>query len=353
MIVIYTGVPGSGKTYAATDIIFNNFSEHPKAKKDLKKDYHNCYTNINELKRNKLNHVYDFNLTDQDYHNKVLQGIEKLYEAYKNKSNDDELIEIAKELNLYRSLFVIDEAHNIFSERTKALIWWLTYHRHLYHDIILITQNLGLIDSKYKTLAEYFYRAKPKSLSLNPKYFIYKTFVDSRMSKASHAGDKKILKRKEVFDIYKSGDSVETKNIVLKYIIISLGIFAFLFISFMYYLSTKSKPQPKKQDTNTSIHPPSPASSSSPVPFNNSDFEDRLYNILCTDTTCKLFDHDIPFSVFEALVKKYKLEIISTHKTKYTREIYFISSKDFTYLFAKEDYALNNSSVNISPSDRR
>ena len=81
----------------------------------------------------------------------------------------------AKKLNLYKALFVIDEAHNFFQTKDDVLVWWLTYHRHLYQDIFLITQNLALIDRKYKPLAEYFYKAVPSSLRLNKKVFKYKS----------------------------------------------------------------------------------------------------------------------------------------------------------------------------------
>ena len=354
MITYYLGIPGSGKSYAGIDIIFNNFSDHPKAKKDLKKEYISCYTNVNGIKFQKLSNVFDLDAVDENEHNKLLRSIEILHSAYKAKLNDDCLIRIAKEENIYKTLFVIDECHNIFSERKAFLIWWLTYHRHLYQDIILITQNLALVDSKYKVLAEYFYKATPKSLSLNPKIFSYKTYIDARMTKASKAGEKKVIKRKEVFELYQSGDGVETKNIILKYLLISLSVAIFLFFAFSMYLSNmggsdkKTSKENKSLDTVQGVPPPRPVDNIAPSV--NSNFEDRLFKLVCTRNDCLIFNNEIPFTVFEKLHNVYDLEIISIEKTRYTREIYFLASKEFPYLFKKEDYEVLNSSVSISPA---
>jgi len=180
MISYFLGIPGSGKTYYSVNVIYQNFlkdtSSLKKKKKELsfKKDYKYCYTNINELKFKKLKNTIKL---DFDDFFKKLTLLHRMYSI--DKASDKELIEKAKELKLYKILFVIDEAHNYFDVNKPVLVWWLTYHRHLYHDIFLITQNLSLINPKYKPLAERFYRAKPISLSFNKQYFYYKYFTES------------------------------------------------------------------------------------------------------------------------------------------------------------------------------
>ena len=171
MITYLLGLPGSGKTYFAVDKIYNNFSTAPEAKKDKKLNLDICYTNINELNLKKLDNVH---LLDFDILQKHLSELHRM--VIKEKSTDEALIEKLKEYNLYNALFVIDEAHHYFDRKDTVLVWWLSYHRHLYHEIILITQNLSLIESKYKAFSEFFYVAKPQSLTLNRSYFKYNVF---------------------------------------------------------------------------------------------------------------------------------------------------------------------------------
>lgn len=236
MLSYFEGVPGSGKTYYAVDIIFNNFSSSAQAKKNIKKDYLNCYTNINGFNYKLVNNVnrLDFDL--------LYKCLERLHKHYKAKKDDTYLIKLSRRYKLHKSLFIIDEAHNHFDTPKVVLTWWLTYHRHLFHDIILITQNLSLINSKYKPIAEAFYKAVPKTLSLNPTSFTYKMYVDSKKSKASQGGKVTVKKRKEVFALYQSGDSIETKNIILKFLLIAIGIFATLGF-LLWYVSHRLAPK--------------------------------------------------------------------------------------------------------------
>jgi len=286
MIVYYLGIPGSGKSYSGVNTIYDNFTNNEDAKKDLKKDYYNCYTNINEFKFDKCHHVYHldfdellekltilYNLAngieevskksdevidvvveekpkkkrgnvsskyiDEENKNVEVKKDSKKKKVKKKKATDGELIAKAEELDIYRTLFVIDECHNFFDKQNKILVWWLTYHRHLYHDIILITQNLGLVHAKYKPLAEAFYRAKPNSLTLVSKYFNYTYFTDSRMTKASKVNTKKVLKRQGVFELYHSGDSVDSKNVIKHFLLIALGLTVLLFFLMYYFYGRK------------------------------------------------------------------------------------------------------------------
>jgi len=235
MIVFYLGLPGSGKSYAGVDKIYNNFSKEPDAKRDLKKDYINCYTNINEFKFDLLDNVYKFD-ADEFY-----KQLKELHSMYKKKASDAELIEKAKEFNIYKSLFVLDEAHNFLDVPDPIKIWWLTYHRHLYHDVILITQSLSLIHSKYKPLAEAFYKAKSSSLTLNKSYFNYMYYTESRLTKASYVSTVKVKKNPKVFELYHSGDSVDSKNVIKRFIFIALLFLMLLFFLGYLFYADKSK----------------------------------------------------------------------------------------------------------------
>ncbi|WP_457560553.1 zonular occludens toxin domain-containing protein [Caminibacter sp.] len=243
MLVFITGVPGSGKTYKAVKHIYDHFGINSKNKDNR---YLFCYTNITNFDFSKVDErVKPLDFDDLKY------KLSLLYDLYKNKKADDKtLIEEANKLSIHKSLFVIDEAHNFFQVKDEILVWWLTYHRHLYQDIYLITQNLSLIDRKYKPLAEYFYKAVPASLRLNKKVFKYNVFIDSRMTKASKVKVEKLKFDKNVIDLYHSGDEVKAPNFIMRFILISFIVFIFLALFFYFYLKSLESDTKKNTDQN-------------------------------------------------------------------------------------------------------
>lgn len=310
MIVYYLGIPGSGKSYAGVNLIYNNFTDNKDAKKDLKKGYLSAFTNINDFKFDKCKNVFNFEF------NVFYRQISILYDMYKAKKNDDELIEKAKEYNLYKTLFVIDECHNFFSGQDKILIWWLTYHRHLYHDIILITQNLQLVNSKYKPLAEAFYKAKSSSLTLNKKFFNYMYYTDSRMTKSSYVNTIKVLKRKNVFELYKSGDSVESKNVVLRFIIISFMLFLLL-LGLGYYFYNSMKPKNVVIDNKKVISESLSKSKKEKNVVLDSDFDASnvvLVVLTCTNDMCSYKNTYFDIKVLSYAKDKFYFHIINSRR---------------------------------------
>jgi len=337
MLVYLTGVPGSGKSYKAVYTIFNNFSDSEKAKRDIKKDFVNCYTNINEFKYDKVKNTFKFDF-DEFY-----KQITELHKMYKNKSTDEELIEKCKEFNIYRSLFVIDEAHNYFDKKDTVLVWWLSYHRHLYHDVYLITQNLSLIESKYKAFAEFFYRAKPQLVSINRKYFNYDVFINSRMAMVHRAGKDKIPKLKEVFELYQSGDAIESGNILLKYYLFSFAAliacgFIFYYV-YSHFTSGSSQPpiQNTKKITQSNSDTLKSYSSFNADSLSDSGFTEKKFIVMnCSYSTCSSKGISLPpqlvkkFIDMELLHVYYKEEV-----TKTFTKFYLSCSNDFySFLFS-------------------
>ena len=245
MISYFLGLPGSGKTYKAVEIIFNNFSDSDKAVKDKKATYKNCYTNINEFKFYKVKEVYSFDF-DEFY-----SLLEILHSHYKDKVSDDFLLQVLSEHNYKDTLFIIDECHKYLDVDNKILVWWLSYHRHLNHEIILITQNLSLVHSKYKTFSEFFYVAKPRSLSLFTNYFKYNIYCSSRLSEKSKSGSIKLKLNKEVFELYKSGDSINSSNVILKFLMVSAFLIIFLIIAINLYINSLSPEVSNSLDQST------------------------------------------------------------------------------------------------------
>ena len=171
-ITYYTGIPRSGKTLKAVALIYETFVS-PNIEKtgfldkalekvgfstDKQSEYINCYTNINQF-----NFDIDERLLKLDFQ-ELEKNLNLLHLMYLAKNSDDELIEKAKELNICHSLFVIDEAHNFFNKKSDLLTWWLSYHGHIYHEIILITQHLTLILKEYTQFTEYFIEQFHKDL---------------------------------------------------------------------------------------------------------------------------------------------------------------------------------------------
>lgn len=333
MITFLTGVPGSGKTYKAVYTIFHNFSDSPYAKKELKKDYKNCYTNINEFKFDLLKNVYPFDY--DEFKPKIIE----LHNLYKSKASDDELIAKCKELQIYKTFFVIDECHNFFDTSDAVLIWWLSYHRHLFHDIILITQNLALIFSKYKSFSEYFYQAKPITLVLNRKYLVYDSFISSRLSKSSHSGRLKIKKDKNVFELYKSGDNVEAKNVVLKYLILAFIFLIVVLVGLFTFINLRS---PSKPDQTSTPNKNIPASYVQSVTTSKNELnqiktitKDQIFLALkCSSSFCNYENNYIPISFFSMFKDDYKIKFIDSKNIGDDLQIiYLLISSDFKNLF--------------------
>ena len=348
MISYYLGIPGSGKSYSGVNTIYNNFSTNEDAKKDLKKDYEVCYTNINEFKYDLVSNVkkFDFDI--------FMEHLIILHDMYKKKADDTELITKAKELNLYKALFVLDECHNYLDVEKKPLVWWFTYHRHLYHDIILITQSLSLVNAKYKPLAEAFYKAKSSSLTLNKKYFNYMYYTEARLTKASYVNTIKVKKRQAVFKLYHSGDSVESKNIIKRFLMIAFFmVFVLFLLGYLFYYkkekdinktSSKSHKQDKVFTSSTSSNVNSVTSDSN----NNidDDFEEKKLIIFnCSFSACSSNSLSLPPQLVKKfidmeLLHVYYREIISKSLTVY----YLSTSTDF-YNF------LNSSKGEINEKD--
>lgn len=335
MIIYFLGLPGSGKTYYSVSTIYNNFTDNKDAKKDLKKDYHYCYTNINQFKFNKCENVYELNF------DKLYKQLTVLYDLKKNGANDDELIKKSKEFNLYKTLFVFDECHNYFDAQDKILIWWLTYHRHLYHDIFLITQSLSLVNSKYKPLAEAFYKAKPLSLILGNKYFKYDYYIESRLNKASFVSTIKLPKSENVFKLYKSGDSVVNSNVILRFIFITVFLLIVLLsLGYYFYYNTTKELNVKNKTVSSSLQNDVNYTNqkASPVIYrsDNNDVvqenlnDKKMFMLQCSVSTCSGVGISLPPQLlFKFENMKYVHILYKQEISKTLTNVYCSSNKDF------------------------
>ena len=250
-ITYYTGIPRSGKTLKAVSLIYETFvaPKIPKTsfldkaieKSGLSKEKENiyqvCYTNINQF-----NFDIDDRIKKLDFDD-LMAKLGLLHSMILAKNSDDknsdaELIEKAREFNLLNALFVIDEAHNFFNKKDDVLTWWLSYHGHIYHDIILITQHLSLILKDYTQFTEYFYKAIPQRFRFSKNTFKYIEYSGRELYKNQKLGVISLKVKPEYFNLYVSGSQKKDKPIIYKYII--LLIFLILIALFSFYRFTSS-----------------------------------------------------------------------------------------------------------------
>ncbi|WP_455755927.1 zonular occludens toxin domain-containing protein [Sulfurimonas sp.] len=343
MLSYYLGLPGSGKTYKAVETIYNNFSDSDNAIRDKKVTFKNCYTNINEFKFDKIDNVYRLDF-DETY-----SLISELHDHYKAKEDDEFLLEFLEKHNLKDTLFVIDEAHNFFDVENKVLVWWLSYHRHLHHEIILITQNLSLIHSKYKPFSEFFYEAKPRSLVLFKSYFKYNVYCSSRLSQKSLSGSIKVKSNPEVFALYKSGDSIDSSNVILKFLMISAFLLVFLVVAFYIYFQTLQKDE---KDIKRDIKVPK-ATTTKPNQtkintvqkeiLSDDDFTTNTYFTLeCSKKKCINDVLSIPPQLLKIFIKNKSVLVLYAERVNSNLSIYHLDSKTDFYNYLKPKKGSDN-----------
>ncbi|ULO01291.1 zonula occludens toxin (Zot) family protein [Campylobacter sp. RM5004] len=263
-ISFVTGIPGSGKTYYSVYGLYKSFIEPIKneSKKEDKKGlfsflfgakeevrtYDYCYTNINE---------FNFSICDKIKlyeHDIIYEKLKILYSLHLNNADDKTLIEKAKEFKIFNSLFIIDECHNFYDKEDEVLIWFFTYHRHLFIDIYMITQDLALVETKFKTIAEFFFQALPNAKKINTKVFKYRQYLSYRMYQKDIVGNFSLPAKNEVFALYTSGAKNNSKSIVNRFIKFSIFLFIvtfFLFKGFMFLLNNNDKANETTKNINS------------------------------------------------------------------------------------------------------
>jgi zona occludens toxin len=293
MISYIVGIPGSGKTALAVDHIL-------KHKKDGK--YATIYQNINQFDYKKIK-----NCVPLDW-DKLYDNLSQLYLLYKQKATDDELLQVADDFDLVNVLIVIDECHNYLDKRDVVLVWWLSYHRHLSQDILLLTQNLALVDSKYKAFAEVFYKAIPPLLRWRHHILKYNLYSSSKMTKTDKFEVFKLnTKTNNVFKYYKSGENSKSKPIILKFFLVGFIVFIIVVLIFKSHFSV---PEPKQPKTQILSQAPTQNQTINQQPktlksFGQSDKYSDLHvlvNFYCVSDACYINSKKFAFNQIIALV---------------------------------------------------
>jgi len=387
MVVYADGLPRTGKSYFATNYIYNNIDNYSK-----------IYTNINGMKlSDKIKPLNFDKLRDifakcKDIFDDTQSSL-GLDESIDTIVLDDKFIEYLleidflqinpryaqyeidvkdyNELNFFAKLFkkapkretpylnvllVIDEAYNYFEpKRTdELLLWLLSYHGHLFIDIILMSQDAGDINQIYLRRVEYFLHAMSSSRGILNFSFRYQKFLkypyNTSLKYGSFVGDIKIKKSQKIFDMYKSGDKGGDKSAVLKYIFISFLLLICIIISIFfiqrYIFSAPS--DDLKVDTHSSPTSPivSTVDKKTPkvVQVSNVILNNQYLKVVCIADNCNnnLFgDVGIDKDTFLSLISISKSNIVKTKTITKQITIYsLLISDSFIGYFAnikKED----------------
>ena len=345
-ITYIVGNPGSGKTFYGVKILYDYFIKENKPnfldkilkKNDKKddKDFVVAYTNINQFNFESSDKIKKFE------YDKFYEKISLVYNAYVfEKSDDNKLIEMLKDLDLYKALFVIDEIHNFFNNADDVLVWWLTYHRHLYQELYFITQSLSLVAPCYKNVAEFFYKASDSSHRLFSKKFRYSQYTTANLYKKDLIKKLHIDFDEKIFNLYHSGNNGVGKSAVKKFFLIAFVLFIFCFIIFKVIMSAFFTPDTqnieKKENKISSQAQNSPKNDLSQYVKN---FNQNLENKERLLSYYFVFTCSYSYCIFENSINEYDRDLI--FKLIHDTRILYRSSKQLTSGLIKYSFLLEN-----------
>lgn len=377
MVSLIVGFPGSGKSYYAVEKIYNLLS---KSNKKDSNEFDIIYTNIGGIKFDYFpDSKIEFKKLVEDELIEYLKGCHALYEKYKNFDNVDEyLIEYSKEKNFYNALIVFDECHDFFTPQDRVKIFWLTYHRHLHHEIILLTQNKSLINSKYRAIPEQFIEAQPRSKKIFSNTLNYKFYASFAMRKTDHFNSMSLKTKQEIFDLYQSGNKSNQKSIVLKFIFI-LGFGAIFALILFYILLKGFTPEVNEENIKEleEINKKLPKEFQNPnLGKNPNDYnpihsiQEEYYNVLVqyeSNNGYLLEDRYYRSSYFKHFLKRtkskilikdlvfemndYKMERIILRTSKKDLQKYFYIEDEFNNFKPRRTNKSNNTKANVTKKE--
>lgn len=348
MIQFVTGIPGSGKSYYGLFSIAINFNKTLQNNKKFKNfqlsktKYKVALTNINEIKFESFENVKPLNFEE------FKSIITNLHNQYKLGKTDSELEEIAKDEDFFNTLIVLDECHNFMGKDDEVLIWWLSYHRHFFQDIILITQDLPLVHKKYKAFSEFYYKAMPSSRKLFNTTMNYQQYNGSQMYKTQLALTKKLPILKEVFQLYGSGENNKQKSLVRHFLILATIIFIIVLTAGVIYLKNFFGGATVEKDKIQSPQQSQKLISYSEKKTNNNLQNGDFYEMYCNFSYCFINSniYEKKF-ILELLKNEYKAKMIAKSKYKF-----YFQSEDKFNLFQKKSKKedIKNEENSILPS---
>ncbi len=236
MIYLYTGVPGSGKTYKMVHDLSAFLEKNP----DIA-----IISNIRDLR---LGHTDFENFLDELFPGqKWPQQIEMFFDYdHQQKLNEKFGGPI---------MYVLDECQLYFPRRmglprTEA---YLQRHRHLGHFIYLASQSSRLVNSSFIPLIETEYHAARRSIS-----FLGEIHYKEKSPQSNQIIRNITLRpKKNIFDLYKSFETAEIKKpkpVLFKFFFLPLLLSPVFYLFYTNYLSIPEK-KPAQSETSAQAAP--------------------------------------------------------------------------------------------------
>lgn len=217
MIILYTGVPGSGKSYKMV---------HDLAAFLDKQDI----TVISNIRNLKLPHEDFEKLLDDLFPGlKLIQQVEKFFEyEHQQKLNEDYGGPI---------MYVLDECQLYFPRagRMPNTEAYLQRHRHLGHFIYLASQSSSLVNKNFIPLIETEYHAARRTISFFGEIHYKEKSPQSRQIIRSIT----LKPKREIFDLYQSFEAAEIKKpkpVLLRYFWLPLLLLPFFYLFYAKFL---------------------------------------------------------------------------------------------------------------------
>jgi len=323
MAVCLTGLQGSGKSYKAT------YDMYYQANK-----YNKIYTNIDGIKTNDKIHLLQF----KDFINDTLLDVyQKQVEL---DLSFDDCIEDLKKVNILpenvskdnRVLFVIDEAQNYFGKSVKLLpqlVWFITQHRHLYIELYLITQKYTLLRSDYH-LFNLVYEAYPPVKQFSNSSIKYKEFAGLPMNDDNFVRSFSLKKEQKIFDMYVSGDKVESPNILKRYFIYFLFLIFAVGLGFTYFLNSFGSAETKEDKTTSTVHNVITSDTSQVIQGSENEIIKKFYTFIVWNDDAVFYidgvnnDKEYPIKMLTYLKDEYFVKIIDKEGDKWRTLIYVL-----------------------------
>lgn len=263
MITLYSGVPGSGKTYKMV------------AELDREKEKYFVVHNIDGLAPDYLGR-FGVNFVDYCKENNL-----EVTEFFSKECQIEYCAKI-KEKYDRPVLCIIDEAHEWFSTNSKTLKMWLSYHRHIDQEIWLVAHRSTNLPAVYRSFIEVEYRAKSGAFMGIPGYFFYNRIVGG-----VPAGYVKERKLQKTFKIYKSAIASSKVNRkkpkLLIFMIIGVLVLVAAFIALpQIMMSPKAEKVEKNQSKKVPVAAPGSVASVEDI-VKKKNLEEKLQSLTLSD----------------------------------------------------------------------
>jgi hypothetical protein len=224
MIYLYTGVPGSGKTYKMVADLSAFLDKNP----DIA-----IISNIRDLR---LGHTDFENFLDELFPGQKLPYQVEAFFDYEHQQKLNEKFGGP-------IMYVLDECQLYFPRRmglpkTEA---YLQRHRHLGHFIYLASQSSRLVNSSFIPLIETEYHAARRTISFMGEIHYKEKSPQSNQIIRSIS----MRPKKKIFDLYKSFETAEIKK--PKPVLFKFFLFPLLLSPFCYYFYTHYLTVPEQE----------------------------------------------------------------------------------------------------------